>query len=363
MSNITNQGSKRRYSKTPYQKFWNWFEANEKKIHKIVKSKKNLEQEFFDLLSPKLNAVMDGLYFVTGMYDDNTAELIITPEGNVSKIYFVENLIRQAPKIKNWRFTALKPGTLNPDQSVKIGGHSLNQDSLRFFAIEEENYPDKINITIVYENYKVEDQRIIVNGVHVYLDNLLGEMNAISIIDKLNVKAPGKDDPELIPILKLKNFLYWRQKEFVEKYEGTIANYEKGDFRIIEAKLANGLPLFATMNFIYLNWDAKSSHPWMCDVLMEYKGNERGLPSQELIDFLFEVEDELTAQLPSNEGYLKVGNETADHKRILHFACKDFRKPTMVTNELKEKYKGKIGITFDAYKDKYWESFQRFIPK
>ena len=36
--------------------------------------------------------------------------------------------------------------------------------------------------------------------------------------------AKAKIKKELIPIEKLKDFLIWRQKEFIEKYEGTRRN-------------------------------------------------------------------------------------------------------------------------------------------
>ena len=43
------------------------------------------------------------------MYDDKTAELIITAESDIKTFVFVEELIDEAPVLKGWKFTALKP--------------------------------------------------------------------------------------------------------------------------------------------------------------------------------------------------------------------------------------------------------------
>src|SRR5882757_2259292 len=89
--------------------FWNWFRKNEKTFHKVIKDQGNIEKDFFDKLSPKLNELKDGFFYLTGMYDDNTAELDITADGTVKNIVFVEELIKSAPNIDGWKFTALKP--------------------------------------------------------------------------------------------------------------------------------------------------------------------------------------------------------------------------------------------------------------
>jgi hypothetical protein len=48
-------------------------------------------------------------FFLTGMYNDDTVELVLTADGAVKNIVFVEELVNSAPKIEGWKFTALKP--------------------------------------------------------------------------------------------------------------------------------------------------------------------------------------------------------------------------------------------------------------
>ena len=93
----------------PYHEFWNWFCQNEKSFHNVVKGQGNIEKNFFDKLSPKLNELKEDFFFVTGMLDDDSAELIVTADGTIKNIVFVEELIDAAPAIEGWKFTALKP--------------------------------------------------------------------------------------------------------------------------------------------------------------------------------------------------------------------------------------------------------------
>ena len=90
------------------EEFWNWFASNEKDFFTIVKKQENIECDFNDELSSKLNQLRDGYWFLTEMYNDKTVELILTVD-DIKDIVFVEELVKSAPKIDGWRFTALKP--------------------------------------------------------------------------------------------------------------------------------------------------------------------------------------------------------------------------------------------------------------
>ena len=66
-------------------------------------------------------------------------------------------------------------------------------------------------------------------------------------------------------------------------------------------------------------------------------------------------------KLKDSEGYLNLGRETADSLREIYFACKDFRKPSIVLEEIKNQFASQVDIEYEIYKDKYWQSFSRFM--
>ncbi|MCW2119729.1 DUF695 domain-containing protein [Flavobacterium sp. 7A] len=361
MSFFKNIFNKKEISIITVNDFWNWFTANEKTFYAIVKNGQHTETDFFDKLSPKLEQLKAGIYYVAGISKENIVELVFTPDGVIKNILFIEELIKVAPKLKNWKFTALKSEIAIENLSIRMADFTFSSKNLSFYPIEHQNQPDEVDIVIVYDDYNEEEQSIIVNGSFVFLDNYLGELNSVTTIDNAAVVGKAQAEKELIPIEKLKSYLVWREKEFIEKYNGLRYNTENDSYSSLEAELSNGNYLIATINATLLEWDSKASHPWILNVRINYDGNSNnGMPDTPTYELLNIMEDEIMEELKDFEGYLNIGRQTADNNREIYFACQDFRKPSKVLDEIIKKYDTKLAISYDLYKDKYWQSFERF---
>lgn len=346
-----------------YEDFWNWFSSNEQTFYNVVRTGKNIEVDFFNKLSPKLEELKDGFFYLTGMFDDKTAELVFTPDGILKNIVFVEELVSSAPKIPNWKFTALKPALDIENVGIKMADYTFDRDNLSFYAIEHKNFPDEVDLVVAHNDYKEDDKSTIINGTYIFLDNYLGELNSVTTIDNLTVISKDQAEKELIPIEKLKDYLIWREKEFLERYDGIRYNTENDSYSSLEATLNNGLPLVAIINTTLLDWDYKASHPWILKVEIKFDGSKNnGMPDNSTYEQLNSLEDEIMAELKDFEGYLNIGRQTADNERIVYFACKDFRKPSKLLHDLTKKQSDKLDLSYDLYKDKYWQSFERFRP-
>lgn len=338
-----------------YHDFWHWFEINEERFFNVLRQGKNIEKGFFSELSSKLGELKDGYYFLAGMYDDHKAELILTADGDVSNIIFVEELVDTAPEISRWKFTALKPAMDITDVNIEMADIKFNAGNTNFYANENPDYPDEINITIVHDDFKEENRDIIANGVYIFLDNYLGELNFVTTIDKLDFATRQDIKGELIPVNKLKDYLNWRQKEFVEKYEGTRYNTEKDSYSAMEARRENGNPVLAIINADLLQWESKASHPWILNTVISFKADNNGMPDGDTYNLMNEIEEDVMKELKDIEGYLNLGRQTAEGHRDIFFACKDFRKPSKVLHQIQKKYKNQLRIAFNIFKDKYWQ--------
>lgn len=344
-----------------YQDFWNWFLKNEKAFFKVIQEHSDIEENFFDKLSPKLNELKSGFFYLTGMQNDHTAELILTADGKVINLVFIEELVNAAPKIENWKFTALKPSMDIEDVSIEMAGYTFNEKNLFFYSNELSEYPDEIDVTILHEDLTEENRSDIINGTYIFLDNFLGELDFATNIDNLTIIGKSQAQKELVPIGKLKDFLIWRQKEFIEKYDGVRHDTENDSYSVLEAELKNGNPLFATINTDILEWDSKASHPWILDIELKYDGeNNNGLPDDETAQFLNDIEDKIMEQLKDSDGYLNIGRQAAENTRNIYFACREFRKPSKVLHQFQSEYSDQIEIMYDIFKDKYWRVFNRF---
>lgn len=363
MGFLKNIFSKKEEPIKSYSDFWNWFAKHEKDFYQVVKTGNDIEEKFFNKLEPKLQELKDGYLYVTGMYDDNTVELVFTADGITKNIAFVEELVKEAPPIKGWKFTALKPALDISNVAIEMSSYSFNKENLNFYSNEKPEYPDEIDICITYDDFNEEDKSSITGGIYLFLDNYLGELDTVNNIDNITILSKKDATQELIPITKLKDFLNWRQKEFIEKYQATRYETNNDSYSLLEAKLDNGYILIASINTTLLNWDSKASHPWIAILIIKFdESQNNGLPSKQINDSLYKLEDEAIAKLIDSKGYLNVGRQTAQGEREIYFACKDFRLPSKVFYEVQQKYGDQFEIDYDIYKDKYWQSFKRFEP-
>ena len=344
-----------------YADFWTWFQKNEKEFFNVVKKRKDIEKDFFNKLSPKLAELKEGYFYLTGIYDENTVELVLTADGNTKNIVFVEELVEGAPKISGWKFTALKPALDIKDVNIEMGGYKFNSSNMSFYANELPDYPDEIDITIVHNDLTEENKNHILNGTYIFLDNYLGELDFLNNIDNLKVINKKEAEKELVSIDKLKDFLIWRQKEFIEKYEGVRYDTENDTYSILEAELESGNNLTAVINTELLNWDSKASHPWISVLTSKYDGsNNNSVPNKKDYKLLDTIEEDVMQDLKDIDGFLNIGRQTAKGERDIYFACKDFRKPSKVFFKIQKKYSSGFEMEYDIYKDKYWRSFEKF---
>lgn len=341
--------------------FWNWFLQNEKTFFNVVKNNNNIHKNFFDKLSPKLEDLREGYFFVSGMFNDETAELVLTADGNVKNINFVEELVNAAPKIEGWKITAHKEPMDIENIEIEMGNYIFNSENIFFYSNDFKEYPDEIDISVIHNELNDINKEQVGNGTYIFLDNYLGEIDFINNIDNLSIIGKQESQKELIPISKLKDFLNWRRKEFIEKYEGVRYNTEDDEYSIMEAELESGNKLLAVINTTLLNWDRKASHPWICILTLKFDGKDtNGMPNDNDYKLLNEIEEEILQNLIDKDGYLYIGRQTANSERDIYFSCNDFRKPSKVFDEIQRKYHNNFEIDFEIFKDKYWQACERF---
>lgn len=345
---------------TTYQEFWKWFENHEQNFFQVIKEHHLIEENFLDLVLPKLKEINENFFVLVGMFAEDTAEMIITVDGNIKDIVFAEEFVKESPDLKGWKFTALKPETDIEKISLKIDDHHFSKENIFFYSNEEEDYPDEINLVFVHEDLNDINENEVINGTYLFIDNYLGELNFLTQIDNFHIESKTDAKKELIPIEKLKDFLSWREREFVEKYEGAKIDTTEDSYSLLEGTLENGFPLLATVNVDLLQWPEKASHPWISVLRIGFEGDEaNGFPNDHDYELFNTIEDYLILQLKPEEGNLNIGRETADNLREIYFVSRDFRKISKVLEETVEKYPD-YDMTFEIYKDKYWQSFEHY---
>lgn len=357
-------------NKTPemqnaYTTFWQWFQQHQQHFHQIVNqgSQAEIERDFFDRLTLELAKVHDGIFFLTGMLTPQTAELILTPNGIIPNIVFVEELIAAAPEILGWKFTALKPKSDKHQFGINMYGYEFSTETLSFYFNEQAEHPDEIDLVVVHDEYNVEEKDYFLQAIYIFLDNYLGEYDTVTKLDNVSVQFKHDAEKELLPINLLKNILILKSSEISRLDKITRSNTDADEFVSLEGETNGGLPLLAILNRTLLTWDQKASHPWMILIETSYDGqHSNGMPASTDYELLNVIEDVLLQELKDVDGYLNIGRETGNHLRTIYFACKDFRKPSKVIDEVIEKHKDIYKIEASLFKDKYWRVLNKFMP-
>ncbi len=345
-----------------YAAFWRWFAQRESVYFRAVQEGTQIQEAFFDDLAPALDDVKAGLFFQAGMTDAQTAELVISAEGALENIVFAEELVAAAPALARWKFTALKEAVPDIEQiAVHMADYTFSTRNIHFYPDDEAAYPDEIAITVTHTDLTEENHATVENGTLIFLDTYLGELAFATLVDQVTIVQESLAQQPLVPITKLRDFLIWRQKEFIEKYSGLRHEEENDIYTSFTAERTDGQALVAILNTDLLAWDAKASHPWVLVVTATYDGEQtNGMPDEETYQLLDQIEDELIAHLPSSEGFLNVGRQTGVGNREMYFACRDFRKPSKVLYQFQTRYADTLALDYSLYKDKYWRTFERF---
>ena len=343
-----------------YDDFWTWFLKQEKAFAQVLRDRDDVEDKFMKPVAARLKTVREGLYVLVGVMND-VVDLTISADGNVKMIVFAEELVSAAPEIDGWRISALKPP--EPMETLRLEMRDLVFDVHRisFYSNDTIGYPDLVDITIVHQDLNAENEPVIESGVYVFLEHLLGELEFVEAVDKLQVIGPAAAERERVSISKLKDFLAWRKEEFVEKYDSARYNTETDGYAALNGRLPDGTPLIATVNDTLLEWDRKASHPWILRVSVAYNSSTgQNMPDKATYALLDNLEEDINAELKDEDGYLNVGRQTGGGVREVYFACRDFRKPSKVLDKLTGVYADRFKISYDLYRDKYWRSFERF---
>src|ERR1700744_6043503 len=79
--------------------FWQWFDQNRRSFFDVVNTRNSqkIDVNFLSQVLPRLQAINSEFFCLTGMYDDHTAELIISADGSVKQFGVVEQFVASAP--------------------------------------------------------------------------------------------------------------------------------------------------------------------------------------------------------------------------------------------------------------------------
>ena len=342
--------------------FWKWFQENENHFREIYKDPTE-GLSFIEDIMEQLKPVNPWLKAMAGQYGDDTFELVITTDGDIAFFSKAYELINAAPPITGWVFNALKPAMGFENIRINMYGREFSGNTVQFYPILDEAHPDEVTIMLTHQDYNEEDDEQFQTGGMILLENGLGELATATKIDGFETgPVPQGGAGDLIPLTKLPDYLNWREKEFVEKYELQGGALPEESFSYMEAKDTEGRPMMAVMNQAYVDWDFKPAYPWLVIVELTFQSANNGLPNEQQLQEIEQIEEELLKLLPEKR-MIHLGHRIYDNTwRIFNYA-NDFMNVSRIILDYIDKNTSPYTIVLDIEKDKYWQTIEQFFEE
>jgi hypothetical protein len=360
-----------------YRTFWARFQQHAPKFFAVLDqnpaSPDDVDKKFFGQIASWLENISEGVFFLAGMYDEHTAELILTAEGDLRNFALIEELVAAAPALDDWKFTALKPAIdIENTTGIEMQGKRFGGDNISFYPEEDPDCPEEINIVIVHADLNEENRRLICVGCNIFLDNYLGERYFATAIDNLRIVSKAEATQEPLPINKLHDFLRMLQTRFatdatnIDSMDADHIGPKNCRYFLRTARITgkdgNQKSMAALINNTLLSLNAGALYPWVAALILPYEShNDSGMPDKKTQALLDMVEADMLTELPPDSGCLNIARETGDGERVFYFACKDFHHIGKVFHYLSKKYAKEFETDCKLYRDRYWRTFQHFV--
>jgi hypothetical protein len=197
--------------------FWHWFELNNTKYLFLHEVEDAVKTAMLEELLAELHRFSDKLFFEIGQHPDKTEqEFIITANGDVNYFEKVEELIKAAPEIKDWKIIGFKPA-MGFEFSIEYNGAGFDPADAWFLPLEMENRPLDLGVCVCYPYYDEEKREDFISASFLILDAGLGEKATALDIKYLDV-GPLPDNPEeegMLPLAQLPEYIEWLKNERV----------------------------------------------------------------------------------------------------------------------------------------------------
>jgi hypothetical protein len=190
----------------PIEKFWKWFQANEKDLSDFQKNPDKTLTQVLD----SAKKIQSGLAIEFEPPKNNIINVTISADGNRNLFPVVKEVVEKAPKIEGWSFVAFRQ-RMPPDKVkgmvLKAQDHELNPDKMKFFPVVSD---DSLDIIIYADNVTEENYSQVAYGGLLLIDNILGEHDCVTKVRNYDFQnMPTKQDElqDLKPLLGLAEYV------------------------------------------------------------------------------------------------------------------------------------------------------------
>ena len=197
--------------------FWSYFTTNQKTIANLQNESDSTYRTINTHLERKLKNYCHHLDYLLFFPKRKTEkpQIVITANGNPLYFSYVENLVKAAPKIKNWQIKAF----LQPSAEIEKMKQGLDEpyvfcdlvlktSELKFAPLNPYEKKKKLDIIVYLKDHTIYcDNTILLEAVFMILYDLLGEKSMVENLNFVQLGQMPEDDKSLVKIYELKAYI------------------------------------------------------------------------------------------------------------------------------------------------------------
>lgn len=197
--------------------FWSFFNTNQKTIANLHYESASIYRTINKQLDRRLKNYCHHLdYFLFFPKQKNEKpQLIITANGNPLYFSYVENLVKAAPKLKNWEIKAF----VQPSSKIEKMKQGLDEpyifcdlvlktSELKFALLDPEEKKKKLDIIVYLKDYTIYcDNTILLEAVFMVMYDLLGEKSMVEDLNFVQLAQMPENPENLTHLYELQEYI------------------------------------------------------------------------------------------------------------------------------------------------------------
>ncbi len=184
--------------------FWQWFSLNARRLKRMLRRDPIAAME---QVRSQINRVDERIISeMVWKLDGGSAELIITPDGDVDCIELVKEILKASPNVPDWKVTAFRARSQDPNLLIQMGCTRLGVGDVKCRAIAFG--PTEVVVILYVPNSTGDASNQLVHAAILLMDHVIGELDSMTMIRKLHAHSGERiDASKVAPLSDLAGFM------------------------------------------------------------------------------------------------------------------------------------------------------------
>lgn len=192
--------------KNRVSKFWESFTEEEVQIREMMDNKAEGEI-LLNFVDSILQIAFNKVYFEMGINNEGKYELILTPEGDRTRLMQLHYWLQHAPEHlwKKWNFYSTKPAHGQPGATMIMFDTQVGDNDIIIYP-EIDNDKNKVNVEIYSPNLMALEENQRYSMLFIYMDQFIGELYTMEYIGYIDFVG-RKKNKKPVKITELKSVI------------------------------------------------------------------------------------------------------------------------------------------------------------